>query len=275
MSESRRPGVYRKVTSPANELVKELRALHGKKARDETGLFLAEGQKLVRDAVDEGWRIHTLAFGAGMIGDDVIGRLAAEAKASGGTVIEANAAVLEKITRRENPQNVVGVFEQRYAPESAVGREGIWVALDRVRDPGNLGTVIRTADAAGLSGVVVVGPSTDAFSIEAVRATMGSIFHVPVARTSENGFLQQVSKSGARLIGTHLTAETVDYREADYRAPLVLLMGNEQQGLTERLATACETLVKIPMRQAADSLNLAVSTGVMIFEALRGAERRG
>jgi TrmH family RNA methyltransferase len=263
-----RSGVFRKVTSLANPLVKDVRALHQKKHRDEMGLFLAEGQKLVRDAVEGGWPIHTLAYAATQAGDEATGMLAGRTKASGGTVLEVSAAVLEKITRRDNPQNVVGVFKQRFAPEAAIGRDGVWVALDRVRDPGNLGTIIRTADAAGLAGVALVGASCDAFSVETVRATMGSIFHVPVARTSEDGLVAQAKRHGARIVGTHLSAAT-DYRQADYRQPLILLMGNEQQGLTEKLAAACDALVRIPMREGADSLNLAVSTGLMIYEALR------
>jgi RNA methyltransferase, TrmH family len=196
--------------------------------------------------------------------------LAARTKSSGGTVLEVNAQVLEKITRRDNPQNVVGVFKQRFAPEAAIGREGIWVALDRVRDPGNLGTIIRTADAAGLAGVALVGASCDAFGLEAVRASMGSIFHVPVARTSEDGLIAQAKRHRARLVGTHLSSATIDYRAAEFSEPLILLMGNEQQGLTETLSAACDALVRIPMRGRADSLNLAVSTGLMIYEALRG-----
>jgi RNA methyltransferase, TrmH family len=263
------PGSFRKITSLANPLVKDVRALHLKKHRDETGLFIAEGQKLVRDAVEGGWPIRTLAYGAAHAGEDAIGRLAARAKAAGGDVLEVSASVLEKISRRDNPQSVIGVFAQRYAPEARIGQDGIWVALDRVRDPGNLGTIIRTADAAGIAGVALVGASCDPFALEAVRATMGSIFHVPVARTDEEGLIAGAKRNGARLIGTHLTAQTIDYRAAEYRRPLILLMGNEQQGLTDRLAAACEALVRIPMRAGADSLNLAVSTGLVIYEALR------
>ncbi len=198
-----------------------------------------------------------------------VGALAAATKAAGGTVLEVSAPVLEKITRRDNPQNVVGVFRQRFAPEAAVGREGIWVALDRVRDPGNLGTIVRTADAAGLAGVALVGACCDPFALEAVRATMGSIFHVPLARLSQEALVAQAKRHGARLVGTHLTAEAVDFREADYSQPLILVMGNEQQGLTDTLTAACDQVVRIPMRGKADSLNLAVSTGLTIYEALR------
>lgn len=269
MSGPPRTGSFKKITSLANPLVKEIRALHQKKERDASGLFIAEGQKLVRDAAESGWPIHMLAYAAELAGESAVGALAAETKAGGGTVLEVSAQVLEKIARRENPQNVIGVFRQRFAAESAIGESGVWIALDRVRDPGNLGTIVRTADAAGIAGVALVGSSCDAFGLEAVRATMGSIFHVPIARTSEDGLITQVKRQRARLIGTHLTAASQDYRSADYHPPLILLMGNEQQGLTPKLAQACDALVRIPMHGKADSLNLAVSTGLMIYEALR------
>ena len=262
-------GSFKKVTSLANPLVKDIRALHGKKERDASGLFIAEGLKLVRDAAEGGWPVQILAYASTLAGDERVGALAARAKAGGGAVLEVSGAVLEKISRRDNPQSVIGVFRQRLAPEARIGSGGIWVALDRVRDPGNLGTVIRTVDAAGLAGVALVGTCCDPFAIEAVRASMGSIFHVPVARIGEEAFIAQARRHEARLVGTHLNAATIDFRAASYAPPPILLMGNEQQGLTERLAAACHELVRIPMRDGADSLNLAVSTGIMVYEALR------
>ena len=267
-----RAGTFKRVTSLTNPLVKDIRAPHLKKHRDAAGLFIAEGRKLVRDAVEGGWPVHTLVYAAALASDPAVTAVAAEVKAAGGTVLEVSAPVLEKIARRDNPQSVIGVFPQRFATSPAFGCDGIWVALDRVRDPGNLGTIIRTADAAGLAGVVLVGACCDPFALEAVRATMGSIFHVPLARLTEDALVAQANRQDARLIGAHLTAGAVDYREASYRRPLILLMGNEQQGLTDRLSAACDELVRIPMRGKADSLNLAVSTGLMIYEARRTEE---
>jgi RNA methyltransferase, TrmH family len=266
-------GSFKKVTSPANPLIKEIRALHQKKERDASGLFIAEGQKLVRDAAEQGWPIQILVYSAANAQEPHIGALAAQAKAGGGIVLEASAQVLEKISRRDNPQNVIGVFRQRFASETLVAKSGIWIALDRVRDPGNLGTIIRTADAAELSGVALVGQSCDPFGLEAVRASMGSIFNVALTKLDEERLGELAKQHGARLVGTHLSAATEDFRRADYRAPLILLMGNEQQGLTTKLAAACDALVRIPMREGADSLNLAVSAGLMIYEALRNDRR--
>ncbi len=267
-------GTVKTVTSLTNPLVKSLRALHLKKHRDETGLFLAEGLQLVRYAIEANWTIETLVCAAGSLDDNAVANAAAQTKAEGGTVLQVPAAVLAKIAQRDNPQTVLGTFRQRFGSLAKVGGanggSGLWVALDRIRDPGNLGTIIRTADAAGAQGVLLIGESCDPFSCETVRATMGSIFHVPVARASESEFIDHAKTTPARLVGTHLTG-AIDYRKADYQPPCVLVMGNEQKGLSDALARACDHLVCIPMAGRAESLNLAIATGLMIYEARRGA----
>jgi len=268
-----RPGRVFEVTSLANPMIKDIRALALKKHREETGTFLAEGLKLVIDALDHGWAIKTLVFARTSLGNALVERTAARAVAAGATVLQVNAKVLEAITRRDNPQAVVGVFAQRYtALDRFRGRDGdVYVALDRVRDPGNLGTIIRTVDAVGAAGLILVGDTVDPFALEAVRATMGSIFAVPLARTSEAGFIAFAAGFHGLVAGTHLKG-AVDYRRVDWRGRAVLLvMGNEQQGLTEPLAAACATLVRIPQSGRADSLNLAVATGVMLYEIRRHA----
>ncbi len=145
--------------------------------------------------------------------------------------------ILEKISRRENPQTVLGVFDQTFTPLSDLKPEtaSCWVALEQVRDPGNLGTIIRTADSAGCGGVILIGDCVDPFSVEAVRATMGSVFAVAITRTTETDFLAWRGGWPGSVVGTRLDA-TVDYRRAAYAAPTLLLMGNEQAGLTDALA---------------------------------------
>jgi TrmH family RNA methyltransferase len=200
-------------------------------------------------------------------------KAAARTVAAGGTVLEVSEKVLSAITRRDNPQMVVGVFAQKYLPLNAIRpKDGdVWVALDRVRDPGNLGTVIRTADAVGAKGVILVGDTTDPFSVETVRATMGSIFAVPVARASFESFLAWRKGFPGLVAGTHLKG-AVDYRSVDFgNRPVLLMMGNEQQGLPDELAASCDRLLRIPQAGRADSLNLAVATGVMLFEIRRAA----
>ncbi|KQT83952.1 RNA methyltransferase [Aurantimonas sp. Leaf443] len=267
------PGRVKEIASVSNPIVKDIRALGQKKHRDETGLFLAEGLKLVIDALDAGWEIETLVVGKAALSGELLSRTAARTVAAGADLVEASAKVLEAITRRDNPQSAVGVFRRRLSrlDRMAPAAGGLLVALDRVRDPGNLGTILRTADAAGVCGVALVGECTDPFALETVRATMGSIFAVPIARVTEAEFLNFRSTFKGLVAGTHMEG-AVDYRTPDYGArPAVLLMGNEQAGLSPTLAAACDTLVRIPQAGRADSLNLAVATGIMIFEARRKA----
>ncbi len=264
-------GQVKEVTSLANPIVKDIKALTQKKSREETGAFMAEGLKLVIDALELGWTIRTLVYAKAAKGKPLVDQVAAKTVAAGGLVLEVNEKVIASITRRDNPQMVVGIFDQRWkALKDIRPIEGeTWVALDRVRDPGNLGTIIRTADAAGASGVILIGETTDPFSLETVRATMGSVFAVPVARATPEEFLGWVKKAGVSLVATHL-AGAVDYRTIDYRRkPVVLLMGNEQSGLPDQLAKEADALARIPQEGRADSLNLAVATAVMLFEVRR------
>ena len=267
------PGQVKEVTSLANPLIKSIKSLALKKFRDQQNAFMAEGLKLVIDALDLGWSIRTLVFAKSGIGNPAVEKVAARTVAAGGTVLEVSEKVLSAITRRDNPQMVVGVFAQRFVSLKDIRPQNgdVWVALDRVRDPGNLGTVIRTVDAVGARGVILVGETTDAFSLETVRATMGSIFAVPVARATEDAFLAWRKGFHGLVAGTHLKG-AVDYRSVDFSGrPVLLMMGNEQQGLPDALAQACDRLLRIPQAGRADSLNLAVAPGVMLFEIRRAA----
>ena len=258
----------RAITSLANPAVKAARALHMKKAREQTGRFLAEGLKIVTEAVELGHAPRTLLFAADAAAHPLLRRAIAATEASAGEALEVSHEILEKISRRENPQTVLAVLDQAFAPFEDLDPAAApcWVALEAVRDPGNLGTIVRTADAAGCGAVILVGDCCDPYSVEAVRATMGSIFAVPIARASVAQFLAWRARWPGSVVGTLLTA-TTDFRAAAYASPSLILMGNEQAGLTSKLAAACDVTVKIPMRGRADSLNLAVATGVMIYAA--------
>jgi TrmH family RNA methyltransferase len=266
------PGSVKQISSLANPIIKDIRALAAKKHRDETGLFLGEGLKLVTDALEENWPVRTICFAGSMRDQPAVGKAAALVRARGGDVLEVTKPVLEKITRRENPQMVIGVFQQRLMPLRDVKQSGdaLWVALENVRDPGNLGTIVRTVDSVGASGVILVGETCSPFSVEAVRATMGSLFHVPLVQTDRTAFLRWVKDGGWTLVGTRLDA-TKDFRAVSAAGPTILMMGNEQQGLSAEATAACHVGVKIPMFGRADSLNLAVATGVMLYQLRCGA----
>lgn len=268
---TRRVGQVKEVTSLANPIIKDIKALANKKDRDETRSFMAEGLKLVIDALELGFEIRTLVYAKNVKDKPQVVQCATKTVARGGLVLEVSEKVLSSITRRDNPQMVVGIFTQRWTNLRDIRPQAgeTYVALDRVRDPGNLGTIIRTADAAGASGVILVGESTDPFSMETVRATMGSVFAVPLVKTSPADFLAWKKTAGVQVVATHL-AGAVDYRTIDYKKkPVVLLMGNEQSGLPEELAREADALARIPQAGRADSLNLAIATGIMLFEARR------
>lgn len=164
---------------------------------------------------------------------------------------------------------VLGAFAQRFVTLDMIKpRSGdVWVALDRVRDPGNLGTIMRTVDATGAKGVILIDDCTDPYSVEAVRASMGAIFNVEIAQCSKAEFLAFAGGWPGSIVGTALPA-SIDYRKASYDGALILLMGNEQSGLPDDLMAASDTLVRIPMLGRSDSLNLAVATGIVLYQAL-------
>lgn len=271
-----RPGQVKQVTSFSNPLVKDIKALIAqRKHRQKSGRFVAEGLKLATDALAAGWEVDMLVLGPEARDSAPAREVAATARARGATILEVSTAVLAAMTRRDNPQMVVGVYGQRLLSAAALEKafaaapQGVWVALDQVRDPGNLGTIIRTADAVGASGVLLVGDTTDPFAVEAVRATMGSLFHVPLARLTRESFRDIAARWPGTVVGTHLKGSS-DYRSIDYRRPALLLMGNEQSGLPQEMAEACSALARIPQAGQADSLNLAVATAIMLYEIRRG-----
>ena len=261
------------ITSAANAEVKSLRALHERKYRKKSGWFLAEGARICREAVALGWDLHRLAFLAGRENDAVMSPLLGGLAASGGRALPMTETLMQRISRKDNPQMLIGAFGQRWHDLQAVSftSDKIWVALDRVRDPGNLGTVMRTTDAVGAAGIILIGDCTDPYSVEAVRASMGAVFNVEIIACSEAEFIAFGTAWLGRVIGTALPA-VLDYRGADYRGPLIMLMGNEQAGLTVPLMDMCDQMINIPMQGRSDSLNLAVATGVVLYTAL---DRRG
>jgi len=265
-------GGSRTITSLQNERVKLIRSLHMRKARRDTGLFVAEGASLLMTARDAGWKPKILVHLAGSAANGVARDLVRWAEAADAECLEVSQAVLAKLAAKENPQTMLGVFEQVWKPlppPDGVPADALWVGLEGARDPGNLGTIVRTVDAVGASGVVLIGPCVDPYSYEAVRATMGSIFNVPLVRAGPQDCLQWARRWPGDIVGAHLRT-SADFRSVAYRWPTLLLMGSEGPGLTAELSAACTRLVRIPMVGRTDSLNLAVATALMLYEVGRG-----
>lgn len=264
----------RTITAFSNPLVKRVQALRDKRHRREDGLFLAEGLRILTEARESGRVPRYLFFAAASAGHPLVRELVAAVEDAGGEAVETVPDILSKLSGKDNPQAVVGVFEAWDTPLDALDRDAapLWLVAERLRDPGNLGTILRTGDAVGAGGLILVGECVDPFSLEAVRASMGALFTVPVVRTSWDAFLPWLRGGAGQLVGLSLRTDT-GYRGAAYRAPTFLLTGNEAQGLPADYEAACDLLVKLPMLGKADSLNAAVATAVMAYEVL--AQHRG
>lgn len=259
------------ITSPSNPLIKMLKSLERKKERAETGLFLAEGARIVSEGLNQGWKPEIVVIAADMAERPQIRELSRAALKAGARVVHAPERLMTKITQKENAQSVVAAFHQRRRGLDDLpvpASPALYIALYEVRDPGNLGTILRTADCAGLSGVILLGTCCDAYSFETVRASMGSIFDTPFAHADFASFNIWRRSKNYSLTAASVNG-TVRHDGADFTSGSIILMGNEQAGLPADIESECDTLSLIPMRGGADSLNLAQASAIMIYEAWR------
>ena len=256
----------RHISAFSNSTVKLLRSLRDKKARRSEGLFLAEGLRSIAEARDSGLLPQIIAFSAEGGRHPLAAEIIAATEAAGGDAIETDPDILSKMSGKDNPQMVIAAYRQPDTSLKRIDRSSsdLWIVAQELRDPGNIGTILRTGDAVGAGGLILVDHCADPFSVEGVRASMGAIFTQTVATASWEEFLPWLRGGEGELVGTSLTA-TDDYLAADYARPCFLLIGNEQQGLPADYERECDRLVKIPMAGRADSLNAAVAAAVMAF----------
>ncbi len=257
----------RQVTAFSNTTVKRLRSLRDKKARRAEGLFLAEGLRILAEARDSGMLPEIVAFSDEGARHPLAAEIIAATEAAGGEAIEVSADILAKMSGKDNPPLLLGAYRQPDTALEGVDRAAspLWLVAQALRDPGNIGTILRTGDAVGAGGLILVDDCADAFSVEAVRASMGAIFTQAVATARWDEFLRWLRSGPGQLVGTSLKTSD-DYLGAQYEQPCFLLIGNEQQGLPESYEATCDLLVKIPMAGRADSLNAAIAAAVMAFQ---------
>jgi TrmH family RNA methyltransferase len=263
----------REITSFSNDTVKRLRALRDKKTRREEGRFLAEGLRILTEARDSGRLPEIIAYSGKAPLHPLAAEIVAACEAAGGDVIVTSPEILSKMSGKDNPQAILGAYAQPDTRLSALDRTAspLWLVAQSLRDPGNIGTILRTGDATGAGGLILVDDSADPYSVEAVRASMGAIFTQGVATASWDEFLPWLRGGPGQLVGTSLNTQT-DYLDARYELPCFLLIGNESQGLPADYEAACDLLVKMPMLGRADSLNAAVAAAVMAY-AVRASWR--
>jgi RNA methyltransferase, TrmH family len=260
------------ITSQVNERIKSIRKLQERKAREESGLFFLEGLRVVGEAIDQGAELDTLVVAPDLLKSPFGLDLVAHQRAQGTAILEVSSDVFKRLSLKEGPQGIAAVARERWLdleditfPPHAGVANGTWVALDCVADPGNLGTILRTHDAVGGQGVILLDQSTDPYDPSAARASMGALFTQALVKTSFARFREWKLRTGTAVVGTSGTAQ-VDYTQYRYPAQVVVLMGSERQGLQEQHLALCDAVVSIPMVGASDSLNLAAATAVVLYE---------
>ncbi|WP_443971045.1 TrmH family RNA methyltransferase [Sphingobium sp. CR28] len=265
----------REITGFSNPLVKRVRSLRDKKHRKREKLFIAEGLRILTEAREAGILPEMLFLARDARPHDLAEALIAEVEAAGGDVIATDSDILSKISGKDNAQALVGVYRDQSTDLERIDRYSspIWFVAQAMRDPGNLGTLLRIGDAVGAGGLILVDDCVDPFSVEAVRASMGALFTQRIAQASWTEFLAWLRTGPGQLVGTSLNTD-LDYLAPRYAAPTFLLIGNEARGLPADYETACDVLVKIPMMGKADSLNASVAGAVMAYEVLNQQRRQ-
>lgn len=257
------------ILSVNNPRVKQWSQLLNKKGRDQSGLFLLEGIHLTLEALNSDAELQTILYS---LERDLPAELQAYVEQPGSMVewIGVSEAILSKCTETPAPQGVVGICKKlgTTAEELLRDPEALLVALDGVQDPGNLGTIIRSADAVGATGVLLGRGTVDLYNPKTIRSTMGSLFHIPVVACDLLEVMPEAKAAGVQLVGTRLDAPRNCY-ELDLRKPTLLLMGSEGGGLSAEIEDYVDTDVIIPMRGKAESLNVAMATSVLLYEGMR------
>lgn len=250
----------RRIDSSKNEQVKAWKKLHTKKGREKAGQFLVEGFHLVEEALRASIKVNTV-----LLTDDTI--LPTEWSLSELDVIVLSPQVMKELAETETPQGVIAVCELPESPDAEV-TEGKYLLVDRVQDPGNLGTMIRTADSAGLTGVVVGDGCVDIFNGKLIRASQGSIFHLPVLKGDLLDWIKRFKQAKIPVFGTALK-DASSYSAIEPQRDFALLMGNEGEGVSAELLELSDQNLYIPIYGEAESLNVAVATGILLYY-LRG-----
>jgi RNA methyltransferase, TrmH family len=258
------------ISSAANPVVKRMRLLGDRRHRRREGAFVVEGIQPVWQAVEAGASVEVLVVAPDLLGSRTAGMVAAQ-EAAGVRVARLTGELFARVSARDGPSGLAAIVRARVPGLASlpVTPDAVFVALHEIGNPGNLGTIIRTADAAGGTGVVLIGAAADPFDPAAVKASMGALFAVPVARAADPAeFFTWAAGSAVTVITTSAKARA-SFWEAGYPRPLALLLGAEGAGLPDDVLAAGDLQVRIPMTGTAESLNLAVAAGLLLYQARR------
>ncbi len=257
------------ISSAANPVVKRMRLLGERKHRRREGAFVVEGIQPVWQAVESGAELEVMVVAPGLLGDSAAAQMVASQERAGVRVARVTDDLFARVSSRDGPSGLAAIVHGRVPGLASlpVTPDAVFAALHEIGNPGNLGTIIRTANAAGAAGVVLVGPATDPFDPVAVKASMGALFTTPVVQAPTVGeFFTWAAESGVAVVTTSAKAE-VSFWAARYPRPLALLLGAEGAGLPADVLAAGDLQVRIPMSGTAESLNLAVAAGLLLYQA--------
>jgi TrmH family RNA methyltransferase len=263
------------ISSASNPLVKRLRALSDRRARTREQAFVVEGVAPVWQAVEAAARIEVLVCCTELLADSPAVAMVEQQAALGVRVTELTRELFERVSGRDGPSGLAAIISSSTlaAHDLRVATDGFLVAAHEMSNPGNLGTVIRTAEALGADGLLLVGGGADPFSPQAVKASMGSLFHLPIARLPDLGsFFDWAEDTGVRTV-TSSARTGIEVAGADLSGPVVLLLGAERTGLPTEAIDRSDLAVAIPMAGRATSFNVAVAAGILMYEASRQLRR--
>jgi TrmH family RNA methyltransferase len=257
------------ITKRTNRYVELIAGLARREERNRRGLYFAEGVRALGWAVERQLEIHSVVYVPQLLNHALARRQVQRLAADGVETRAVSVELFQRFSRWEEPQWVGVVLRQRWTAlwEVAPNQGLCWVALESIRSPGNLGTILRTCDAVGAAGLIALGAGVDPYDPTAVRASMGSILKLTIVRSSPAELSSWAREVDVQLVATSPGAD-LHYRQVEYRSPAVLLMGAERSGLPVSLQNRCDTVVRIPMVGKTDSLNVAIATGVMLYEVL-------
>lgn len=258
------------ITSHANPLIKQIRSLHQKKGRLETGLFLIEGILPVGEAIEAGWKVETLVYAPTLLTSDFARHIVDDQARKGARCYALAGELFTSIADKDNPQGILAVARQRHLDLDGLSPEKITFAVAAIspQDPGNVGTILRTLDAVGADGLFLLDGGVELYHPSVVRASMGALFWKPVVQASFEIFVKWCKEHGYQLVGSSAHAR-IDYREFQLgEKPTILLLGNEQKGLSREQLSACEYVLSMPMKGRVSSLNLAVAAGVLLYQLM-------
>jgi len=250
------------ITSLSNPLIKQARALRQKKARLESGLFLVEGIHHVGETVEAGWKIESILYAperlTSKFAHDLVSRLEMKAQ-------PISAQVMASLADKENPQGILAIVCQKQIRIEEIKGLRSGVALVAPQDPGNVGTILRTMDAVGIDVLFLLDGGVELYHPTVVRSSMGTLFWKPIIQTSFTGFVEWARTGQIQLVGTSAHGD-VDYQTLLPKAPWILVMGNEQKGLSAEQTKSCDVTISLPMKGRVSSLNLAVATGILLYQ---------